>query len=96
MQSVTAGKGNSIIRTLQNDYNDKIGNFFSSNQFDTLCTTVRTRSKNLRNFLYSFKTQISNEQKTKLINLIPNTSNICGLPSALNIKNTMFLIHDLI
>lgn len=79
IQIVKADKRSSVIKTFQNYYNDKIANFFSSNQFDTVCTTLRTPSKYLRNFLYSCKTQISNEQKTKLINLIPNPSNICGL-----------------
>jgi hypothetical protein len=60
LQIVKADKGNSIIKTLKNDYNDKIGNFFPSNQFETLRTTLQTPSKNLRNFLYSCKTQISN------------------------------------
>lgn len=79
MQIVKANKGSSIIKTFQNNYNDKIANFFPLNQFDTLCTTLWTPSKNLGNFLYSCTTQISNEQKTKLMNLIPSPSNIHGL-----------------
>jgi len=79
MQIVKANKGSSVIKTFQNNYNDKIANFFCMNQFDTLLTTLRTASKNLRSFLCSCKTQISNEWKTKLMNLIPNPSNIRGL-----------------
>lgn len=51
VQIVKADKGRSIIIIFQNDYNDKIGNFISSNQLDTLCTTIRTPPINLSGIL---------------------------------------------